>query len=68
MSLVLGDHALAFKCDNCGNKHPFWHGMETWSLTYSQGGLPVLNEGDKRSFCSSLCAKEVYEIEKEAKS
>lgn len=64
MSLAVIDKALYVKCDNCGTKHRFWHGMETWSLTYSQGGLPALNPDDKRSFCSSLCAREVFEKEK----
>ena len=55
-----------FKCDRpeCGNEFPFVHGMETWSLTYSDGGLPVLNPEDKRSFCSSLCANAVFEAER----
>ena len=64
MSLAVEERVSLHKCDRCGNKHRLWHGMETWNLIYSQGGLPTLNENDKRSFCSSLCAKAVFEEER----
>ena len=47
-----------FSCDRCGNTAPFRHGMETWHLTYTDGGK------DPRTFCSQICVREVYEAEK----
>ena len=50
-----------FTCSRCNNTAPFRHGMETWHLTYSDGSR------DSRTFCSQICAREIYETEKEAK-
>ena len=47
-----------FVCDRCGNTAPFRHGMETWRLTYLEGG-----EKDNRTFCSKICVEEVYRAE-----
>ena len=63
MSGLIDWEKLFFVCDLCGNTAPFRHGMETWSMKYDEP-----NPNDKRSFCSEICAHEIYLKEKGGKN
>ena len=62
MALIIPATKWMFTCDRCNNTVEFYNGMTTWKLDYLQP-----NSEDQRSFCSEICVKEIYRLEKEGK-
>jgi len=63
MAITIPSTKWIFTCDRCGNTVEFYHGMTTWSLDYDGKKDP----SDKKSFCSEICAREIYLQEKASK-
>jgi len=57
---------IIFTCDRCKNTVEFFHGMTTYRMVYEQDHQRIINKDDVRSFCSQLCAREVYLTERKA--